>query len=223
MTVRVIEGDCLQVLPTLEAGSVDAVITDPPYGVGMGIKKDGRGGKHGSGKGAYLSGADTYEEFVGEIVPRLSLALSLVSRAAVFTGPHIHEQGKPAVIGGVYTPACNGRHCWGFKNFHPVLLYGKAPDLHKGAKEPTVFRSTSSGEKNGHPCPKPLEWMRWLIRLTTRPGETILDPFAGSGTTGVAAMLEGRNAVLIEREPAYVEIIRRRLAEAEPLFAEVAP
>lgn len=217
--MKLYRGDCLEVLKRLPAGSVDAVITDPPYGVGLGAKNDRRGGKHGSGKAAYRSYGDTYENFVGEIVPRLNASLDLVSRAAVFTGPHVHEQRKPAVIGGVYTPACNGRHCWGFKNFHPVLLYGKAPDLHKGAKWPSVFRSTSAGEKNGHPCPKPLEWMEWLIRLATRPGDTVLDPFMGSGTTGVACVRTGRNFIGIEIDPEYHAIARRRIAEARKAAA----
>ena len=54
--------------------------------------------------------------------------------------------------------------------------------------------------------------MRWLVRLICPPGGTVLDPFAGSGTTGVAAMREGCNAILIERETAYVADIRRRIA-----------
>jgi site-specific DNA-methyltransferase (adenine-specific) len=76
------------------------------------------------------------------------------------------------------------------------------------------------GEGNTHPTVKPLALMRWLVRLITPPGGAVLDPFGGSGTTGIAAQMEGRNAVLIEREPAYCEIIRKRLAEASPLFAE---
>jgi site-specific DNA-methyltransferase (adenine-specific) len=75
------------------------------------------------------------------------------------------------------------------------------------------------GEGNGHPTVKPLALMRWLVRLACPAGGIVLDPFAGSGTTGLAALQEGRRAVLIEREPAYCEIIRRRLAQHEPLFA----
>jgi site-specific DNA-methyltransferase (adenine-specific) len=70
------------------------------------------------------------------------------------------------------------------------------------------------GEGNDHPTVKPVELMRWLVRLVKGPGENlILDPFAGSGTTGVACQLEDVPFVLIEREPQYVEIIRQRLSE----------
>lgn len=74
-----------------------------------------------------------------------------------------------------------------------------------------------------HPTVKPVALMRWLVRLITPPGGTVLDPFAGTGTTGAAAIREGFNAVLIEREPEYVRDIERRLAHIRgddtPLFA----
>lgn len=63
-----------------------------------------------------------------------------------------------------------------------------------------------------HPTVKPLDVMQWLCRLLTPPGGTVLDPFAGTGTTGEAAWREGFRAVLIEREPAYQDDIRRRMA-----------
>jgi len=68
---------------------------------------------------------------------------------------------------------------------------------------------------NHHPTVKPVALMRWLIRLVTKPGDVVLDPFGGSGTTGVAALLEGRRVILVEREPAFAAIARARLAAAE--------
>jgi site-specific DNA-methyltransferase (adenine-specific) len=66
-----------------------------------------------------------------------------------------------------------------------------------------------------HPTVKPQSLMRWLCRLVTPPGGTILDCFAGSGSTGAAAMREGFNAVLIEREAEYVADIQLRIAQVE--------
>ncbi len=60
--------------------------------------------------------------------------------------------------------------------------------------------------RNLHPTVKPLELMQWLVRLVTPPGGTVLDPFTGSGSTGVAALLEGRRFVGIEREPEYIDV-----------------
>jgi DNA modification methylase len=69
-------------------------------------------------------------------------------------------------------------------------------------------------ERNGskHPTVKPLSLLRYLVRLVTPPGGIVLDPYAGTGTTGDAAMLEGFRSILIEREPAYVADIRKRLS-----------
>lgn len=69
------------------------------------------------------------------------------------------------------------------------------------------------GDGNTHPTVKPLALMRWLVRLITPPGGVVLDPFAGSGSTLLAARAEGFRAVGIEREPEYVEIIARRAGE----------
>jgi site-specific DNA-methyltransferase (adenine-specific) len=63
-----------------------------------------------------------------------------------------------------------------------------------------------------HPTIKPVELMKWLVALVTPPGGIVLDPFAGSGTSGAAALATGRNAILIEREEAYVADIRERIA-----------
>jgi hypothetical protein len=73
------------------------------------------------------------------------------------------------------------------------------------------------GEGNTHPTVKPVSLMRWLCRLVCPPGGSILDPFAGSGTTLLAAHLEGFDYLGVEREAEYVEIIRQRLANVETL------
>lgn len=74
-----------------------------------------------------------------------------------------------------------------------------------------------------HPTVKPVDLMRWLVRLVTPPGGTVLDPFAGSGSTGMACLAEGFDAVLIEREVQFVADIRRRIDHVSgadaPLFA----
>lgn len=77
-----------------------------------------------------------------------------------------------------------------------------------------------------HPTVKPIALMRWLVRLVTPPGGTVLDPFAGSGTTGAACMREGFDAILIEREAEYVADIKRRLDRMQgldsPLFQSLS-
>jgi len=84
--------------------------------------------------------------------------------------------------------------------------------------------------KSKHPTVKPVDLMRWLVRLVTPPGGVTLDPFAGTGTTGAAAWLEGFSAVLIEREAEYRADIARRMdlmlagpEERARALAEAAP
>ncbi len=82
------------------------------------------------------------------------------------------------------------------------------------------FLSPRLGTK--HPTVKPIGLMRWLVRLVTPPGGTCLDPFAGSGTTGMACLAEGFDCILIELEAEYIADIRRRIAHVSgadtPLF-----
>jgi len=76
----------------------------------------------------------------------------------------------------------------------------------------TLGKGAAIPRANVHPTVKPIALMRWLCRLVTLPGGLILDPFAGSGTTGCAAVLEGFDFIGLEREPEYVEIARARVA-----------
>jgi DNA modification methylase len=86
-----------------------------------------------------------------------------------------------------------------------------------GEQSPGTFQSpnTHRAARNHHPTVKPVALMRWLVRLVTPPGGLILDPFCGSGTTGVACVLEGRAFLGIEKDAEYVAIARCRIAEAQ--------
>ena len=98
---------------------------------------------------------------------------------------------------------------------------GTASRFFYSAKATSADRADSR-----HPTVKPIDLIRWLTRLVTPPGGTVLDPFAGSGTTGEAAMLEGFNAILIEREAEHAADIAHRQRRWHggdlPLFAEAA-
>jgi hypothetical protein len=85
------------------------------------------------------------------------------------------------------------------------------PTFRYTAKAPGTERPTADGV--AHPTVKPVDLMRWLIRLVTPPNGVVLDPFAGSGTTGEAAIHEHKRAILIEREPTYLPLIIARLSK----------
>lgn len=99
----------------------------------------------------------------------------------------------------------------------PIRTGGELTDREDdsaGLESPRAGAGRSGGRRNVHPTVKPVALMRWLVRLVTPPGGLVLDPFAGSGTTGIAAIAEGFGFGGIEREAEYVEIAQRRLADA---------
>lgn len=93
-----------------------------------------------------------------------------------------------------------------------------------GSQSPGTFQSatTNRAVQNHHPTVKPTDLMRYLCRLVTPPGGTVLDPFMGSGSTLKAAELEQFSAIGIELDPQYIEIARRRIGADAPLFSDVA-
>lgn len=232
--VTIIHGDCLDVLPTLEAGSVDAVITDPPYGI---VNKfgsiDAPSGKR-SLEFEWDSAGDM-PEIVGKAT---DLALGLLSdrgAAIVFCGLDcvdpiqraFRRHGltpKPFAWVKLCPPPPMKGNWWpsGFE----LAIYGYKPGAWFGDSRPNrsnvaVFDAirNGNGEKNGHPTQKPFDLMKLIVSSICPPGGMVLDCFAGSGTTPVACMKTGRRCVAIEREAKYVEIIHRRVAEARtPLF-----
>src|SRR5699024_2585297 len=97
----------------------------------------------------------------------------------------------------------------GASRFFPTFRYE--------AKAPTEERPRVNGV--AHPTVKPLDLMRWLVRLVTPPGGTVLDPFAGSGTTAEACVIEGFHCIAIEREADYLPLIKARLTKPlEPVL-----
>ena len=204
-------GDCRDLLPLLSA---DVLVTDPPYGVHLGKHHGEEECRKGDlVKSAYASYDDTPENFAEVVLPALRTALAVTDRGVVFAADRmLWDLPRGAAVGGVFLPSACGRGRWGYASMAFVVFYGGAPDLHKGAKA-TAIRSTERSYVDGHPCPKPLGWMVWAVALASRAGETILDPFMGSGTTLVAAKQLGRRAIGIEMEERYCEIAAKRLAQ----------
>ena len=213
-------GDCLEILPTL--GRVDAVVTDPPYGVDLGNHRGATDTRRGAlKKSGYESYNDDLKTFRSVVVPAIERSISISNRSAVFmSGIRIKELPQWNSIGGVYLSAACGRNDWGFASIQHCVFYGKAPNLNLGSKA-TAIASNEIAEKNGHPVPKPIGWMLWAVDLASIEGHTVLDPFMGSGTTGVACVNLGRKFIGIEIEPKYFDIACKRIDAAsrqEKLF-----
>lgn len=184
--------DCMDVLPTLER--VDAVITDPPYGLAEKLQ-GGTWGK--SFEGAYKD----WDSFAPQNLLNEVLKLS----------------DKAIVWGGNYFTLIPSR-CWlvWFKRDAVRTMAGCELAWTNFDANAKVFDWTiaaTNAERAGHPTQKPIALMRWCIEQAGNP-ETILDPFMGSGTTGVAAIQLGRKFIGIEREPKYFDIACKRIEQA---------
>lgn len=235
---QLIEGESLAALSAMKSDSVDAVITDPPYSSG-GFTRDDKAQdpatkyQHGTVRqDKYPTfGGDSRDQrsymawcalWVGECVRvlkpggyfmaftdwrQLPVTTDAVQAGGVFWRGIVawnKGRGARAPHKGYFRHQCE-YVVWGTK--------GPATQLeHDGPFDGCITSTVRQADKF-HLTGKPTELMRELVRPVV-PGGLVLDPFAGSGTTGVAALLSGRRFVGIEREAAYADISRRRLAEA---------
>lgn len=206
-------GDCLEILPTL--GRVDACVMDPPYGVGLTAKNHKWFRTEGNG----YAGFDDTPEYVETVAVSAVLICRDIARSVVVT-PGTECAWKypaPDDLGAVYNASGTGSGKWGFKCSTPLLFYGKCPYLAAGQGRRANSWEQPAGdyaEKCGHPCPKPIGMMRWLVSRVSLASETVCDPFMGSGTTGVAALQLGRKFIGIEIDPGYFDIACKRIEEA---------
>ena len=187
-------GDCADILP--ELGRFDLLLTDPPYGIGLAKMRMGNQTSHKTA---------TWDE---QAIPESLLAAAKgTSEKAIIWG------------GNYYSNEPSGSWLVWDKETAGVTSFADAElawtNLGKATR---LFRHLWSGpymkvkEHRVHPTQKPLPLMRWCLSLVP-DAKTILDPFMGSGTTLLAAKLEGRSAVGIEIDEAYCEIAANRLRQ----------
>lgn len=180
--------DCLDVLPQLKRGSVDAVVTDPPY-------------------------------LEGDLSFHLDEWLKITSRI-------ILTPGKLESFNWIARKKPFWEYCWRMSSkskggsaclhigWEPILAY--APPLRPIGNDVLTFTQKIFKETTGiHKWPKPIELYTFLVSRWAREKDTILDPFMGSGTTGVAAMQTGRKFIGIEIDETYYQIAERRIRAAE--------
>lgn len=219
MTITLMNGDCLELMKQIPDGSVDMVLTDPPYG--MAYQSNRRTATEKFNKIAQDDELSWLDGFCDEIyrVMRNDTA------AYVFCSWHKVDVFKAALerrfkiknllvwvknnhgsgdLKGAYAP----KHEFVFfvQKGRCFLRDGRRPDILEYAK--------ISGSKMVHPTEKPIDMLERLIKDASDEGDTILDPFMGSGTTGVACVNTGRSFIGIELDPDYFRIAKERIDSA---------
>ena len=201
-------GDCREILPTL--GKVDAVVTDPPYGIGY---------------RPYQQNAVEHEAIIGDDAAFDPAHLVGICGQAILWGANNYADRLPR----------GGWLCWDKRTNEAADRCLGAPFELAWHSRPTTYkiaRILHGGAVNAdgpgivrlHPTQKPIRLMEWCIGLVA--GETIVDPYMGVGTTGVAAAKLGRKFIGIEIEPKYFDIACRRIqaaVDAPDMFIERPP
>ena len=183
-------GDCMEVLPTLP--KVDAVITDPPYGIGIASNP------------------------VRQMHERLDWDAATPDESVLSA---VIQVGAVAVVwGGNYFDLPPSQCFLVWDKVQPqdfsLAMCEQAWTNKKGPAK--LYRQSVLSYRKEHPTQKPVELMKWCIeQAAVPPNGTILDAFMGSGTTGVAAVQMGRRFIGIEREPKYFDIACRRIEDAQ--------
>ena len=197
-------GDCLEILPTLS--KVDAVITDPPYGIAhpCNFSKRGRGN---------LAACNDYQDVHDDnkpFDPSPWLALGVptcfwggnyfADKLPISSGWLVWDKERPDDLDQATCELAWTNYVKGVRRFR---------HLWNG-----MMKASERGE-NYHPTQKPVALQAWVLSLRWTPKGTVLDPFMGSGTTGVACMKLGRKFIGIEIEPKYFDIACRRIEDAQ--------
>jgi len=198
--VTLYHGDCREIVPLL--GRFDLLLTDPPYGIALNCKDEASGGVGRQAFDAIMGDAEQFDAG-----PFLNYPDALLWGANNFAHSLPQREGQwyfwDKTLQNNDCRIAEGEFAWHKRGTKPRAFR----HLWSGA-----YRASESGERSQHPTQKPVELMRWCILLCP-DAQTVLDPFAGSGTTGRACKDLGRKCTMIEREERYCEIAARRMGQ----------
>ena len=202
--VKLYLGDCLEVMKSIPDKSVDAVITDPPYGIGI------DGSDESIQNGIQIRKAYEFRGWDKTIPNKeyFEQILKITNNYFIFGANYFNEflpQGhKGWIIWDKGQRDLTMSDC--------EIIYSNTD---KPTRIITVHRSKLWAEDPKHPTQKPSLLLRQIILTNTRESDTILDPFMGSGTTGVACVQTGRNFIGIEIDEKYFKIAEKRIKDAQ--------
>lgn len=204
--ITIYHGDCREVLPTLDATSVDLVLTDPPYGINERTDRASKGR-------AILAPCYDFPPVAGDDQP-FDPAHLLAFKRVVLWGANYYADKLPTSPSWLVwdkrdgIPSNDNADCeMAWSNLGgPARLY-----RHRWNG---MIKASERDKKRVHPTQKPVVLMAWIIGEHTAAGDLVLDPYMGSGPTLRAAKDLGRRAIGIELEERYCEIAAKRLQQS---------
>lgn len=216
--VTLYHGDCMDVLRQLPAGSVDAVVTDPPYGIAH-ASHGGRfrRAKRIAGDDSLALAAAVYRWCKAGAVPLAMFFSPYRPPRTKWRSVLVWDKGAHVGIGG------DRRTCW--KRDFELLGVAFNRPLNGKRDSAVLAYPALLPPPTGHVAEKPVRLMRYLVQKLTRPGGTVFDPFMGGGTTGVACLQTGRRFIGCEISPEYFAVAEKRIRAAadDGLFRDAAP
>lgn len=217
--VTLYHGDSLDIMPTIGAGTVHSCVTDPPYVIGA-VSAGNMASKSG-GWADMMNSALWFTEWYRQVDRTLRNDASFWTFCNWRTLPVVMKSAISANL--PMTSLMVWDKEWigpgGSQGLRPAYelcaLMAKPGFAINDRGIPDVWRhKTGSNKPNGHPAEKPVALVERILKTSgLKPGETVLEPFAGSGTTAVAAKTLGFRCIAIEAEEKYCEIIARRLSQ----------
>jgi site-specific DNA-methyltransferase (adenine-specific) len=210
--IQLYHGDCLEIIPAITQ-RVHLVLADPPYGIG--VKTHYKSRKRG-----VLAACNDFPPMVGDDRPFDPAPLLRFPRVVLF-GANYYADKLPVSGGWIVWDKLNGlksKRDWGFNNNSDCELawtnIGNAARIipHRWMG---VMKESEHTERRVHPTQKPVALMAEIIKHYTNEGDTVLDPYMGSGTTGVACVQTGRNFIGIEIDEGYFNIAKQRIEQAQ--------
>jgi len=219
--VNLICGDCLEVLKTIPSESVDCLVTDPPY-------RTITGGDSGNRpKGMLKGNKDIFihqnDIDIGDWFPLVYRVLKEGTHAYVFT--NFLNLSEMLVVAKEFGFGLHNLLCWEKNNKTPSQYYmknceyvlflrkGRAKYINNIGSSFTVHKFNNILGNKTHPCEKPTELLKFYISNSTKEGDTVLDPFMGTASCGVACMELKRDFIGIEKDCEYFKIAERRISE----------
>ena len=157
---------------------------------------------------------DTPDYIRDVVIPIVQMALARCRRGIITPGvAALWQYPEPTDVGCFWMGASASWASWGLRSMEPILYYGRDPRGGKGQSPNGYELHERRPVQTGHPCPKPPNAWKWLLQKGSLEGETVIDPFIGSGTTLRAAKDLGRKAIGVDIEERFCEIAAKMLSQ----------